>query len=198
MTDKKQFDATICTVNQFIQGWFEGVEIENFEDIYSDYIDISGLAETQEYSLLTTIHNLQARLIAIPHYVAVQDETVKIFGKYHPIATERLSRYGYKMPLDVKLAPKMLSNVLSKEKRFRYDLQAAEDKLKALKKPESETQDLKKQRRAFIKMLNSLGTKYRIDRDKTTVEELALMVKESMEQAAQEAMDRQMKSAQRR
>ena len=181
-----------------MQGWFEGVEIENFEDIYSDYIDISGLSETQEYSLLTVIHNLNARLIAVPHYVAVQEETVKIFGKYHPIATERLSKYGYRMPLDPINAPKMLSNIISKEKRFRYDLQAAEDKLKALKKPDSEPQDIKKQRRAFVKMLNSLGTKYRIDRDKTTVEELALMVKESMEQAAQEAMDRQLKAAQRR
>lgn len=179
-------------------GWFDGEEIENFDDIYSDYIDISGLAETQEYSLLATIHNLNARLIAVPHYVAVQEETVNIFGKYHPIATERLSKYGYKMPLDPKSSLKTLSNILSKEKRFRYDLQAAEDKLKALKKPETETKDLKKERRSFVKMLNSLGTKYRIDRDKTTVEELALMVRESMEQSAQEAMDRQMKSAQRR
>ena len=151
-----------------------------------DYIDISGLADTEEYSLMATINNLNARLNSVPHYVSAQQETVRIFNKYHPKATENLARFGYKMPMDMNNALKFLDSIKSKEKRFRYDLQAAEDKLAKLKKPE--TQDVKKTRRAFIKMLNSLGNTYRIDRDKTTIEELALMVKDSIEKAAADAL----------
>lgn len=175
-----------CTVNQLMDSWFNEKPFDGWQDVYMDYIDISGLAETEEFSLLMTIHNLNTRLISVPQYVAVQQETIQIFGKYHPTATANLARFGYKMPMDVNTALKFLDGVKSKEKRFRYDLQAAEDKLSKLKKPE--TQDLKKSRRAFIKMLNNLGQSYRIDRDKTTVEELALMVKESIEKSAAEAL----------
>jgi hypothetical protein len=174
-----------------MDSWFNEKPFDGWQDVYMDYIDISGLAETEEYSLLMTIHNLNARLVSVPQYVAVQQETIQIFNKYHPIATKNLARFGYKMPRDLNQALKFLQGVKSKEKRFRYDLQAAEDKLSKLKKPE--VKDLKKSRRAFIRMLNNLGKTYKLDRDKTTVEELALMVRESIEKSAQEAMSAQAK-----
>lgn len=195
--------AKNCTLNQMIACQFEGdynVLFENappeaWEAIYAEYIDLSGLAATSEYELIKTVFNLETRLRAVPEYAKVVVGCVNSFGKLYAPAVQKLAKYGYKVPDDPQKAVEYLQTALSKEKRFEHDLKAASaslDKLRAMKTEQHN--DVKRQRRQFIQEINSLGTIYRIDRDKTTVEEYALMKREQMERIQEEQINNKFKN----
>ena len=38
---------------------------DNWEIVYTEYIDLSGIGETQQYHLLCNIHNTQKRITAV-------------------------------------------------------------------------------------------------------------------------------------
>lgn len=173
---------------------FEGAPPEAWEAIYAEYIDLSGLANTGEYELIKTIHNLETRLRAVPEYAKVVAGCVASFGKIYAPAAQKLAKYGYKVPADPQQALTYLQTALSKEKRFEHDLKSAMASLEKLRAMKTEQHnDVKKQRRQFIQEINSLGTIYRIDRDKTTVEEYALMKREQMERMQEEQINKQFK-----
>lgn len=176
-----------CTINDMIGFMFDGKTHPNWDEIYLEYIDTSGIAITQEYELLLGIHNLQTRLTAIPEYVKVQTLSWYNFRAYHPTATERLAKYGYKMPRTGDPIP-FLSKIAVKEKRFHHELKVKEAQLEKLRSSQKVGKEGKEARREFIRLLNHLGTKYRLDRDKTTCEELALMVKDMNDEAIAEQM----------
>lgn len=165
---------------------FDGKEHPNWDQIYLEYIDVSGIGITQEYDLLLAIHNLQTRLNAIPRYVQIQVACWHNFNQLSETATQKLAKYGYKMPEGNPL--EYLSRISGKEKRFAHDLKNKEAQLEKIRSGQKGGKDAKQERREFIRMLNHLGTKYRIERDKTTCEELALMVKDTNEEAMAEQM----------
>ena len=165
---------------------FNGKTHPNWEKIYLEYIDVSGIGVTEEFSTLIAIHNLQTRLNSIPRYVQVQVACWYNFQKLHPTATIKLAKYGYKMPEGDPLS--YLTQIESKEKRFMHLLKEKEQQL--LKIREKVKNQSKSDRIDFIRMLNHLGVKYRIDRDKTTVEELAIMVKDANDEAMNEQIQK--------
>lgn len=174
---------------------FQGAPAEAWEAIYVEYVDLSGLAATAEYELIKTIHNLDARLRAVPAYVKVNLACIGNFGKLHAGATSKLAKYGHKIPDDLEKAVQVLQAVSKREQRYEHDLKAATaslEKLRGLKVEKNN--DTKKQRRQFISKLNTLGTIYRIDRDKTTVEELALMEREQSEKNQTDQINNQFKT----
>lgn len=172
-----------CTLREFESCMFEGADLPGWEAVYIDYIDLSGLAATDEYDLLVAINNITVRIETVPTYIEVQKQCIVHFGKYHPIATEKLAKFGYPMPNDVSKAQAFLTSVLSKEKRYRQDLRQANDKLEKLKRPEGN--DAKKASRSWGKAVNEMSKRqgYRIDRNVVTVYEYALMIASAREEA---------------
>lgn len=184
----QELSFSTCTINEMIGFMFDGKTHPNWDEIYLEYIDTSGIAITQEYELLLGIHNLQTRLNAVPEYVKVQTVCWYNFRRLHPVATERLARYGYKMPKTGDPIP-VLARIESKEKRFHHDIKVKEAQLEKLRSSQKTGKEGKESRREFIRLLNHLGTKYRVDRDKTTCEELALMVKDMNDEALAQQME---------
>lgn len=174
---------------------FPNAPPEAWEYIYVEYIDLSGLADTPEYRLITNVLNLNSRLRAIPEYVKVQLGCIEHFGEMSPTVNEKLAKKGYAIPADLEKAKEALLKIPGKEKLYDHRLKEADAALKKLRGTRVENgNDSKRERRKFIQMLNSLGTTYRIDRDKTTVEELAAMVRENAEQRKKDLADKFAKS----
>lgn len=184
----QELTFSTCTINDMIGFMFDGKTHPNWDEIYLEYIDVSGIGITQEFDLLLAIHNIQTRLNTIPRYVQVQVACWHNFKKLHPIATAKLARYGYRMPIGDPLP--YLGRIIPKEKRFLHDLKQKEQQLTKIREGQKQAPNSKKDRLEFIRMLNHLGTKYRIDRDKTTVEELAIMVKDANDEATAEQMQK--------
>lgn len=177
-----------AVINDYFACAFDGVEKFGWEDTYVEFIDVSGLAKSDEYELIVEKHNLIARIKSVPEYVKAQRECVRVFSKYHPEATRRLAKKGHTMPDDMDKADAFLVKVLSKEKMFITKLRETESKLEKLKHPGG--YDNKKARRSFVRLLNTVGQRYKIDREKTTLEELALMILELAEEAEQAEQER--------
>lgn len=162
---------------------FPAAPHEAWDSIYVDYIDLSGLADTPEYNLIMNIHNIEGRQRSIPGYVSVQLECIQYFGKLSPVITDKLAKKGHVLPSDIIKAREVLLRIPIKEKIYEHKLKEADSSLKKLRdKRVIGTSDAKRERGKFIRMLNNLGTIYTIDRNKTTVEELAQMVRETAEQ----------------
>lgn len=184
----QELSFSTCTINEMIGFMFDGKTHPNWEEIYLEYIDISGIGITQEFDTLLAIHNIQTRINSIPRYVQVQVACWHNFKQLHPIATEKLARYGYRMPVGDPL--NYLARIEPKEKRFLHELKQKEQQLAKIRENKTQMPNGKKDRIEFIRMLNHLGTKYRIEREKTTVEELAIMVKDANDEATAEQMTR--------
>lgn len=182
----QELSFSTCTINDMMGYMFDGKTHPKWDEIYLEYIDASGIGITQEFDLLLAIHNLQTRLNAIPRYVQIQIACLHNFGELSSTITQKLAKYGYKIPANDPLT--YLSNISVKEKRFEHDLKSKEAQLEKVRASQKTGSEGKQARREFIRMLNHLGTKYRIDRDKTTCEELALMVKDTNDEATAEQM----------
>lgn len=174
-----------CTLAELESCMFEGANLPGWEIVYIEFIDLSGLAATDEYDLLVAINNIIIRIETVPTYIEVQRQCIKHFNLYHPVATEKLKKFGYPMPNEVSKAEAFLSSVLSKEKRWRQDLRQANAKLEKLKHPEGN--DAKKASRSWGKTKNEMSKRqgYRIDSKLTLVKEYALMILAAQEEAAE-------------
>jgi hypothetical protein len=193
-------DIRTCTINQYLSCMFdaeysvlgEGADADTWNSIYLDFIDMSGMAATEEYSLIVTIHNLENRETMLRQLVAITAEAIGITGQVPPNPAARLAHYGHRLPSDPQVALHTLSGIERKERRYAHDLRAARRRLDALRGTQStDNADTKGARRREIQRINALGTIYRIDRDKTTLEEYALMIREQEEIRQQEQLRKQ-------
>lgn len=174
-----------CTLAELESCMFENAELPGWENVYIEFIDLSGLAATDEYDLLVAINNITVRIETVPTYIEVQKQCIRHFNMYGQVPTEKLAKFGYPMPNDISKAEAFLNSVLSKEKRWRQDLRQANDKLEKLKHPEGS--DAKKASRSWGKTKNEMSKRqgYRIDSKLTLVKEYALMILAAREEAAE-------------
>lgn len=172
-----------CTLRELESCMFEGANLPGWEIVYIEYIDLSGLAATDEYDLLVSINNITVRIETVPTYVEVQRQCIRHFNMYGEVPTKKLAKHGYPMPNDISKAEAFLNSVLSKEKRWRQDLRQANEKLERLKHPEGA--DAKKASRSWGKAVNEMSKRqgYRLDRNIITVYEYALMILAAREEA---------------
>jgi len=162
---------------------YEGVD--NWEELYTAYIDLSGMGESRHLQLMVTIHNLQVRLSFIQGWLEFQKTWTKQFKEPFIEGFKDMEKFNHRVtwdpgkPLDFI---EQLKRIEAKEKRnvAELDLQMKElDELMKTKKHKEKATD----RADFIRMLNTLGKEgYKIDRDKTDMEELSLMIKQHSEE----------------
>lgn len=190
------------TVKDFKSAWFNNdysvISKEEFKIVHAEYLDTSGLFLSDDFERQTYIHHLNSRISYVKMFIELQREFMSEFQKPFIRDFESFkNRYGYvlKWNNDIKDFERQLEKV---EKRERKHASLLEEKIKELnderKKQEKKSsreddtdEDLKKARLSFIRMLNSLGkVGFNLDQDKTTVEELALMIKQQMEEVEEQ------------
>ncbi|MDP4264929.1 MAG: hypothetical protein Q8941_20540 [Bacteroidota bacterium] len=198
--------ASDCSVRLFMRALFEDdrSQIDNFDAIWTEWVDLSGVSETREKDLLTAIHNIHVRQLVIPEMIQLQLEHLRIFKQPYfedPDNPENyfkfFRKYGHRLSWNDEAAKyaveetindfiNQLKRVDTKERQFVPELAGLEKELKELKKEGVKIDG--NGRKEFIKLLNDVG-KYRrndIDRDKTDVETFAIMVRDFFDRPAKQ------------
>lgn len=182
------------TVRQFEQAWFQGdrsvMDEHEFNQVYTEYMDTSGLFETEEFDKVCYIYWLNNRINSIKLGIKLQKDFLKEFGVPYKPAFFFFVEFGHNLKWNDNSEDfiKQLKTVEIREKMYIGELEGAMKELKDFRKKRDngEPTDPKKTRISFIRTRNTLGKiGYIIDPDKTTVEEMALMVKQQSEEVEQ-------------
>jgi hypothetical protein len=195
--------ASECSLRKFMQAWFEEKysvliiegEVEEeilktaFEKIHLQYVDLSGLGQTHELQMNISIHYLNTRINAVKTFIFLQREFVKNFDTPFLPGLIDFKKYGHSVYWDNDKEAFLikLNQIEIKESKFQAQLDA---KIKELfdyrKKRDSKQHTPVQSRKEFIQHMNMLNRSgYSIDKDQTTVEEYALMLKDLGEEREQ-------------
>ncbi len=173
-----------CSVKIFMKCLFDGDASDlgggDFDKIYTEYIDISGIGESKEFSLMSNIHNLNARILFIDAMIEVQKRFFMNFDIPFIDGLKDFRRYGHRITWDSAnpdLFIKQLERVETVEKKFLSELDNYMNELESIRK--NGVQPNVNGRIEFVRLLNELGKEgYKIDREITDMESVALMVKD--------------------
>lgn len=173
-----------------MDAWFRGdrtvMNDEEFETVMTEYVDTAGLFQSEEFEKVAYIHFLNNRINTVKISIRLQREFIKNFQVPYLPDLQFLMKFGYsiKWNNNIEDFSEKLNKIEQKESKYISQLEA---KIKDLtdfraKKTDKEVSP-KESRGSFIRTLNSLGKiGYKIDNDKTTVEELAYMIKQQTEE----------------
>lgn len=173
-----------CSVRLFMTCLYDkdtsGLNGGNFENIFTEYVDLSGIGETREFDLLTGIHNIQTRMTFIETMLIIQRRFYYEFEIPFVDAFQDLKKYGHHLKWDPNNPVaflKQLETIEIIEKKSQAELDAKYKELKTLKKDGVKSDH--NGRIDFIRQMNALNKDgYKIDKDKTDMEEYALMIRD--------------------
>jgi hypothetical protein len=175
-------EITVRRFRKALKGDLEG--IENWNDLYLEWLDKSGIAEAEELSLMIAIHNLEGRLSYIKSWVEWQRGFIKEVGQPVEQTFEDLKKYGHRVTWsgDLKEFDLQLTLIESKEKRNKAELDKLNKDLKELQMDRTAIKHETNNDAGFMKMLARLNKDgYKIIQDKTDMEELSYIVKQHSE-----------------
>lgn len=199
--------AADCCIKKFMQAWFEGkVSVlvvsgeatdedlnEAFERIQLEYIDLSGLAESTELDMNVNIHHLNTRINAIKAMLYIQREFLQQFGLPLIPGLPDFKRYSHVIYWDFKRPDaeaflKRLRQIELKESRFIAELDKCIKELIEFKEKQKKGEvTITQSRKQFVRNMNTLNRAgFNVDKDKTSVEEYALMLKDYKEEVTQQ------------
>lgn len=207
-------EASECVVNQFIRCAFqdkyrvllidgEATDEElkaAFQNIEAQYVDISRLFETREFEMSGYINYLGNRVSTIQRFIELQFRFIDEFQMPFIPAFGLVKKYNHNLfwnpeyP-DLDLFKRKLTSIELKEKKYRSILNTKINELiefrkKIIKKDYSKLET----RQQFITTLNRLQqARFVIDRDKTTMEDIGLAIKDHKDQAETEKMQERAK-----
>jgi hypothetical protein len=183
-------------INTFIDCWFNkdftNLSKDDFDICYAEYIDLSGLYHSKEFELYTYINYLKNRIFVLKTVLQSQRLYMSSFGKPYVKGFFIFKSFGYSISWneDEEDFNRQLDKIASRERQKSGELRRKEFEFNQIKEArKNEEQPLIQSRHDFIKMLNAFNKNgYRIDREKTTVEELALIIKQIQDDAAKFAL----------
>jgi len=162
------------TLQQLADAW---------EKIHTEFIDLSG-TEIEELSIMKQIKALECDIQSMNIFLFVQEEYIRLFKMPHAENLKTLAECGHKLQWNPE-APdpegflKQLQKVRVKESRKTALLDLRNKELADFRKTQNSKKTINNSRSEFIRLLNDLGKEgYQIDKSKTTVEELAIMIKD--------------------
>ena len=188
--------AAYCTINQLmkclfdkkynvlvISGEFGNDECqEAFKSIYAEFLDLSKLIQSEEFSIMQSMFYIGTRIKRMEILITIERESIEKIGMPFIAAFPTFKRYGYnlfwdKENPDKEAFLKKIASIEMQEKRFNMQLEEKRLELfKIRESKEDKDKSLNEKRIDFIRTLNNVSTKYKIDRDVTTVEEYAIML----------------------
>jgi hypothetical protein len=180
------------SIKTFIKAWFNEdrseLTKEQFDEVYNEYINTAKLFESEQFAKVSYLHYVNNRINSISIAIDLQRKFLKTFDVPFEENLKFFMKFGHRLIFkDKESFLQVLNRIELKEKKY---ISIAENTLKEIisnksKKSKGEF-TLKQSRESFLSMLNSLGKiGYKIDKDTTTVEELALMIKQQSEEVAQ-------------
>lgn len=161
-------------------------DCENFEELYTRYIDTSGLGKTGQLGLLTALHNLDIRIGDIRNWIWMQRTTIDLVGfPYYPgIPDLAALEYGHKIEWvnDLKLFNKKIDNIEAREAHKQSEHRMLSKELESMQKAEVPT--TVNARNQFFTLLNIIGKNqgYGINKDETNMLEFSLMINDFNEE----------------
>lgn len=166
-----------------------------FEIIYAEYVDLSGLYVTREFELSGYIDSLEKRLATIKRFVNLQRTFLHEFDVPFLPGFALVKKYGHRLYWDFNNPDKeaflkKLEQIQASESRYQAELNKKVNELVEMRKKKiSKTFTLLESRKQFIMSMNRLQqNKYVIDKEKTSMEEMALMIKDFRDQASETDM----------
>lgn len=195
MSEKNKIEKCCdCSIKIFMECLFHGrrelLNGGNFEEIFTEYVDLSGIGETQEYNLMNGIHNIQTRMVFIESMIEFHKRFLKEFNMPYVDGFKDLRKYGHRLTWDPEhpqIFVQQLQMMEIKEKKNQAELDKMIKELNALKKDGVKPD--KNGRVNFVRQLNNLGKAgYDINRETTDMEALALMIKDHGEEVMAEAL----------
>jgi hypothetical protein len=191
------------TIRRFMAALFNGQRdgLDNWDELYTSYIDLSGMGKSREFSLLTQIHNLSTRLQTIGAFITLQQDFYIHFGcplqryirdgiECDPF--EDVRKFGYRIAWKPEAPEQFLSDLRkmdTKERRNVAELDKVEKELADLQaKGKPKEVDSRKDFTRMLTVLNREG--YRFDKDTTYMDELCDMIADNNERV-QVALEQQ-------
>ena len=180
------------TIRQLMKAWFRKdyseMSEEEFGIVRTEYIDTAGLYDENVFQKVCYIYFLNSRINSISLSIRLQKDFLKEFDIPYKQAFSFLSKFGHRVKWNDNAEDfiSQLDKIERREVKYTSMIENEIVELKKLQKqakiPEEEEDD-KTTRERFIRTVNTLGKiGYKIDYDKTTVEELALMIKQQTEE----------------
>lgn len=174
------------TVRQFKNCWFNKdyseISEERFQVCYEEYADISGLYKNKSFDDYSTIIYLSNRVSAVSIAIQVQRDMVNAYGEPYVDGLSFFEQYGHNVRWNgnAKEFTDYLYKIERKERKYKLEL---DNKKKQFSDENREKMSVTQTRQEFIISVNNLNKKgYFIDWDKTTVEELSLMIKQDRDE----------------
>src|ERR1700749_359678 len=176
-----------CSIKVFMECLcnkkYDGVGgFDNWNSIYTEYIDLSGSADTKECSLKRTILDIELRLSFINSVIEVNIRSLNAFNLPFPGTIEDIKNYGHHIAWngDKEDFVKQLKKIERRESKRIAEREGLIKELNQLVKEGMKATNVKENdRKNFLVLLNGIGKHqgYGIDKDKTMMDEFSLMVK---------------------
>jgi hypothetical protein len=176
-----------CTLRNFMECLFHGrTELvggeEAWDKIYTEFIDLSGAANTRECTISRQIHNVQIRIAWFKAMLDLQYRFLEQFEIPFVTAFDDFKRKSHKLKWngDIEEFKQQLFRVDVKERKNIAELDRLFKEMSDLKKDGMTTKNITdNSRKEFVTLINviSKDNGYRINKDEVTVEEFALMIK---------------------
>lgn len=159
---------------------------EMWDVIYTEYVDMSGAADTKECYLVKSIHNINCRLAFISEQIQLQIDCFNEFQQPFAESLKRLKEYGHRITFngDGEDFKRQLQRVELREAKKIAERDGHMKELNQLRKEGMKSDNIKEDdRKSFIRLLNAISKHqgYGIDKEKTMADEFALMVKSHKE-----------------
>jgi len=161
----------------FMQAWFNhdftNITKEDFDIVYSEYIDLTGLYNSKEFELFAYINYLKNRIYTAKTLVWAQLIFLEQFKVPYIDGFEVFERIGHKVSWndDEKKFIAQMNRISSMTRAKELELRRKEFEFMQLRNAKKEDKPEIQSRHDFIRMLNSFNKEgYRIDRKETTVE----------------------------
>lgn len=180
-----------CTVRQYMDAMYRGdtsvFNPDELSEINTEYIDVAELYDLDELNKVSYIHFIDNRINSIKLSIKLQRDFIEEFGLPYLPSLPFFKPFGHIVTWnnDKEKFLEKLERIESSERKYKSILANSIKELKDGKKSKGIKEDTepKIERQAFIRTLNSLGKiGYKIDYDKTTMEEVALMIKQQKEE----------------
>lgn len=167
---------------------------ENWEIIYTDYVDMSGVANTRETQVSISIFNIDARLTAIELFLYCIEDYYKATGLIYEDPVKSLRNYAHKLVWnnDWPGYQAQINRIRSKEAKRKSERDGLEKELDKLKTHGMKANNItNSEKNNFTRLINALQKEngYPFDRDKTMMDAFSLMQKEYTD-ACNEAKNR--------
>lgn len=177
-----------CTIRMgmrcmFNQDYTEVGGKDTWENIYTEFMDISTLAQNRVTELEIAIHNTKIRLIGMESHINLQRKAIETFGFPFGPGGSWFRKYGHRLTWNGNKENflQQVKMVEIKEKRFVAELDKLEKELNDL-----QTNGVKENnntRGIFMQLLSDVQRhqRYHLDKDKIMMDEFAYMIKDFLQ-----------------